>query len=66
MRLFDLELEDDQFEAASCVLDSLKTHHEGPLVIAREVQLAQARGDRSGAGAALERLCITPPGGTDE
>ena len=64
-RLFDMELEDEQLDAASCVLESLKTHHDGPLVIAREVQLARARGDREGAAAALERLCITPPGGTD-
>ncbi len=65
LRFFDMELEDEQFEAASCVLEALKTHHEGPLVIAREVQLAQARGDRPGAAAALERLCVAPSGGTD-
>ncbi len=57
--LFDMELEDNRLNEAAEVLDGLKTHHDGALTLAREVQLAQARGDRATAVAALERLCVT-------
>ncbi|MHB1562003.1 MAG: tetratricopeptide repeat protein, partial [Isosphaeraceae bacterium] len=63
--LFDLEFEDGQLQTAAEVLKSLKTHHDGALTLAREVQLAQARGDRATAVAALERLCVTALPGND-
>lgn len=60
MRLFDMRLEDGQLDEAARVLESLKERQPGPFTLAREVQLAQARGDRNTASTALERLCVTP------
>ncbi len=65
LRLFDLEREDEDLDAAARVLESLKVHVGGPYVVAREVQLAQSRGDRSTAIEALARLCIMPPGDSE-
>ena len=63
MKFFDACLADEDFDEAANVLASLKERHPGPLTLAREVQLAQARVDRPAAATALEQLCVTP--GTD-
>ena len=62
LRLFDLEREDGDLDAAARVLESMKVQIGGPYVAAREVQLARARGDRSTAVEALTRLCTMPTG----
>ena len=50
--LFDLDLEDRDIDAAATSLGLLKTHHPGPLVDAREIQLAMARKDLATAESA--------------
>jgi cellulose synthase operon protein C len=65
LSLFDLELEDEDLEAAGRVLEALKVHIGGVFVLVREVQLANAAGDQTAAIAALRRLCATPPANSE-
>jgi tetratricopeptide (TPR) repeat protein len=65
MRLFDLELEERDLDAAGRVLQALRAHDGGEFVLARAVQLARARGDGPAAAEALERLCACPPGASE-
>ena len=59
MTLFDVEMEDREFNAAGATLEVLKQHAEpgDAYVISREVQWHAARADRAAAGEALGRLC---------
>jgi tetratricopeptide (TPR) repeat protein len=64
-QLFDIELEDEDIEAASRTLASLKAQTPGEHVTAREVQLAVARSDTVAASEALRRLCTGTEGTSD-
>jgi tetratricopeptide (TPR) repeat protein len=58
--LFDLELSDGQHDAASTLLDALKTHNPGEFVDLREVQLCLATRDLERASTVLAQLCRAP------
>ncbi|HVE40685.1 MAG TPA: tetratricopeptide repeat protein [Planctomycetota bacterium] len=60
LTLFDLHLEDAEFDAAAAVLALAKKHIGGPYVLAREVQLAGRRRRLPEAIAALRALCEAP------
>jgi cellulose synthase operon protein C len=55
--LFDLLLEDGDLTGAETVLSTLRTHTDGPLVFARDVQLCAKRGDLPAARNALQQTC---------
>jgi tetratricopeptide (TPR) repeat protein len=55
--LFDIELEDEDYEAAARTIAPLTADPGGEYVAAREVQLAAGRADLAAATAALRRLC---------
>lgn len=63
LRLFDLHVEDREFEAAASVLAQAKRHIGGPFVVAREIQLAAKQGRILEAMEQLRLLCTIP---TDE
>ena len=58
LSLFDLQLEDLDWPGAAQTLDILRRHAPGPLVWARQVQLAAKRGNLDDALAALGELAV--------
>ena len=63
MTLFDLRREDEEFSAASKLLEALEAKIGGPFVDARRVQLATDRDDLATASAGLRKLCDGPAEG---
>jgi hypothetical protein len=63
--LFDIELADEDYEAAARTLETLKLITGGQYVVAREVQLAVGRDDPTAAREALRRLCTGTEGTAD-
>lgn len=55
--LFDLQVEDDEIDAAAATLEILKRHVGGDWVTAREVQLAIRRNDAETAIKVFQHLC---------
>lgn len=58
--LFDLYLDDNELERASNVLLQLQKYASGPLVTAREVQLAVKQRNKEVAANGLRELCVMP------
>ncbi|WP_422931118.1 C39 family peptidase [Singulisphaera sp. PoT] len=59
MNLFDLEMEDEAWDAAEAVLEALKEHVGGDFVLAREIRLAMEQNRISVATEALTQLCVS-------
>jgi tetratricopeptide (TPR) repeat protein len=60
LTLFDLHLEDGEFDAASSVLALARKHIGGPFVVARDVQLAAKQNRIPEALDSLRALCMLP------
>ena len=56
--LFDLEIEDDELEAAAETLSVLDAHSAGPFVTSKRAILAIRKNDREQAGIAFRELCL--------
>ena len=56
--LFDLEVEDNQFDDAAKTLAVLETHSTGSFVTSKRIVLAARRKDRQTAGIGLRELCF--------
>lgn len=58
MWLFDLQLDDDERDAAAQTLDRLRQSETGPFLQARAVRLAARQGDMATALPALRSICL--------
>ena len=68
MNLFDLELEDEELDAAGLTLDALKglgDIENHAYALAREVQWHVARSDLPSASGVLDRLCVAADVGSE-
>ncbi|MBI1347134.1 tetratricopeptide repeat protein [bacterium] len=59
--LFDMQIEDDEYDAAQQTLETLKLHVGGPFVTGKGVVYACGTKDRIRARQLLEELCAEPP-----
>jgi cellulose synthase operon protein C len=57
LHLFDLRFEDEDWDRAEQVLGMLHQHADGPMLFARDVQLAAKRGDQPAARSAMQQIC---------
>lgn len=57
--LFDMQLADNEINAAAKTLETLRSHSEAPLILTREVQLAAKQHNEAAANAALPAICFS-------
>ncbi|MFN4260003.1 MAG: tetratricopeptide repeat protein [Gemmataceae bacterium] len=60
LRLFDMQMEDENIEAAGQTLAVLQEHDNDPYVMGRAARLAVTRENQSDAEEVLRTLCVSP------